>query len=165
MYVVCFICFLFEFVMDSRSHIHNTILPCPSGVVGTWWFAPAEASSFFSAALQDSMVRATTYSFGSICFGAFVVALVRALRVTLQYARQNDDAQFLVCILECILRCIEDMIDYINRWAYVYVGLYGMDYLTAGREVINLFQQKGWTVSMLCLRHFTILTKNGDDRF
>lgn len=27
----------------------------------------------------------------------------------------------------------------------MYVGLYGFSYLEAGREVINLFQQKGWT--------------------
>jgi hypothetical protein len=98
-----------------------------TGVVATWWFSPLEASSFFSSALQDSAVRALTYSFGSICFGAFLVAIVRALRVTLEYARQNDDAQFLVCILTCILRCIEDMIDYLNKWAYIYVGIYGKE--------------------------------------
>ena len=70
------------------------------------------------------MIRALTYSFGSICFGAFLVALVRALRVTLETARRNDDAQFLVCILECLLRCLEDIIDYLNQWAYVYIGIY-----------------------------------------
>ena len=31
-------------------------------------------------------------------------------------------------------------------WAYVYCGLYGMDYITAGRNVITLFKHKGWTV-------------------
>ena len=30
--------------------------------------------------------------------------------------------------------------------AYVYVGLYGFGYIEAGRNVIQLFQQKGWTV-------------------
>jgi hypothetical protein len=29
--------------------------------------------------------------------------------------------------------------------AYVYVGLYGYSYLDAGRNVITLFQNKGWT--------------------
>jgi hypothetical protein len=32
-----------------------------------------------------------------------------------------------------------------NKWAYVYVGLYGFSYIEAGRNVIQLFQQKGWT--------------------
>lgn len=74
-----------------------------------------------------------------------MVALVRALRATLEHLRNNNDAQILVCIIECILACIEGMIEYINKWAYVYVGLYGFGYLEAGREVINLFQQRGWT--------------------
>lgn len=30
--------------------------------------------------------------------------------------------------------------------AYVYVGLYGYNYLDAGKNVITLFQNKGWTV-------------------
>jgi hypothetical protein len=72
--------------------------------------------------------------------------LVRALRATLEHARRSDEAQFLVCILECILRCIEDFIEYMNKWAYVYIGMYGFSYMEAGREVINLFQQRGWTV-------------------
>lgn len=32
------------------------------------------------------------------------------------------------------------------RQAYVYVGIYGFPYLEAGRNVIQLFQNKGWSV-------------------
>lgn len=37
------------------------------------------------------------------------------------------------------------IIEYLNKWAYVYVGLYGYSYLEAGRNVITLFENKGWT--------------------
>ena len=30
--------------------------------------------------------------------------------------------------------------------AYVYIGLYGYNYLDAGKNVITLFQNKGWSV-------------------
>ena len=33
----------------------------------------------------------------------------------------------------------------LDKWAYVYVGLYGFSYLDAGREVLNLFRNRGWT--------------------
>jgi hypothetical protein len=33
----------------------------------------------------------------------------------------------------------------LNKWAYVYVGLYGFSYIEAGRNVIQMFQQRGWT--------------------
>uniref|UniRef100_A0A7S4K077 Choline transporter-like protein n=1 Tax=Odontella aurita TaxID=265563 RepID=A0A7S4K077_9STRA len=94
---------------------------------------------------QDSFIRATTYSFGSICFGSLLVALIQALR-SLQHAlRDNEDFNFLVCIVDCILGCMEAIIEYLNKWAYIYVGLYGYSYLEAGKNVITLFQNKGWS--------------------
>jgi Plasma-membrane choline transporter len=114
-------------------------------VVGTWWWVPTEANSFWSAALSNSVARATTYSFGSICFGSLLVAIVQALRALEYQSRDSDDLQFLRCIIQCILSCIEGIIQCLNRWAYVYVGLYGFSYLEAGRNVIQLFESKGWT--------------------
>jgi Plasma-membrane choline transporter len=89
-----------------------------AGVVGTWWFVPAEANSFWSPALSDSACRATTYSFGSICFGSLLVALIQALRALEHHTRGNDDFQFLSCIIQCILGCLESILEGINRWAY-----------------------------------------------
>lgn len=138
-------CFLLSLYWVQQV-LQYTVHVIVAGVVATWWFAPMEAASCFSSALQDSTIRALTYSFGSICFGAFIVAFIRALRVTLEQARRNEDAGILVCLIECILRCIEDFVDYFNEWAYVYVGIYGFSYLDAGREVLNLFHSKGWSV-------------------
>lgn len=116
-----------------------------AGVIGTWWWVPSEANTFWSTALNDSFVRATSYSFGSICFGSLLVAIVQALRALEYHSRENDDLQILRCIVQCILSCIESIIEELNRWAYVYVGLYGFSYLEAGRNVIQLFQNKGWS--------------------
>ena len=35
--------------------------------------------------------------------------------------------------------------EYIHQ-AFIYVAVYGYPYITAGKKVINLFQQRGWTV-------------------
>jgi hypothetical protein len=78
---------------------------------GTWWFIPGEANSFWSKALTDSFSRATTYSFGSICFGSLLVAIVKALRALEHYTRENDDMSALQCIIQCILSCIESIIE------------------------------------------------------
>jgi hypothetical protein len=117
-----------------------------AGTVATWWFVPDEATSWFSQAQRDSLYRALTSSFGSICFGSFLVAIVQALRALEQYTRDERDYQFLTCIIQCILACIESFIEYVNRWAYVYIGMYGFSYLEAGKNVVELFQNKGWTV-------------------
>lgn len=88
------------------------------------WYIPNEASSFCSSAIRDSFTRASTYSFGSICFGSLLVAIVQALRALYQQAQNNDDCQVLACIIQCILACIQGIIEYLNKWAFVYVGEY-----------------------------------------
>lgn len=124
----------------------NIVHVTTAGTVATWWYVPLEAMSCWSRAIQDSFCRATTYSFGSICFGSLLVAVVQAMRAMVQMARQNDDMKILLCILECILAMIESIVEYLNKWAYVYVGIYGFSYLEAGKNVIQLFQNKGWGV-------------------
>lgn len=126
--------------------LSNTVHVTTAGTVGTWWFVPGEANGCWSSAIRDSFCRATSHSFGSICLGSLVVAVVQALRALAHQARQNEDCQLLYCLIECILACIQDIMEYFNKWAYVYVGLYGFGYVEAGRNVIQLFQHKGWTV-------------------
>ena len=102
---------------------------------------------------MSSMHRSLTYSFGSICFGSLLQALVSVLRFAVESARNQrdrDDAcggcgTVLLCILECLARLLEDIIDYFNQWAYIFVGIYGYSYLESGRRVMELFRARGWT--------------------
>jgi hypothetical protein len=96
--------------------LQNTVHVTTAGTVGTWWFVPEEASGgCWNPALQDSYCRATTFSFGSICLGSLLVAVVQALRAMAHMARQNDDCNMLACVLDCILGCIEGIIEYLNK--------------------------------------------------
>ena len=73
------------------------------------------------------------------------MAIVQALRALYQQAQNSDECQILACIISCILACIQGIIEYLNKYAFIYVGLYGYSFLDAGRNVITLFQNKGWT--------------------
>lgn len=121
----------------------NTLHVTVAGTVGTWWFAPEEANSCCSQGVRDSFVRATTYSFGSICFGSLIVAIIQTVKAFVESARREDDG-ILLCLVDCILGCIEGLVEYFNKWAYVYVGLYGYSYCEAGKNVMNLFKARGW---------------------
>lgn len=127
----------------SHQVIQNTIHVTIAGVVATWWIAPEEASSCCSQAIWDSLKRSLTTSFGSICFGSLLVAIIQALRALANTARSQDDS-FLVCLAECILACIESLIEYFNKWAFIYVGIYGMSYCESGSNVMQLFANRGW---------------------
>lgn len=108
------------------------------------------------------MYRSLTYSFGSICLGSLLQAIITTLRVIIEDARKGRESRhhrgssssccccccgggICFCILECLARILDDVMEYFNQWAYVFVGIYGYSYLDSGRKVMELFRAKGWT--------------------
>ena len=150
--------------------IKNIFRTTISGVIGTWWFDPVEARSSMSSgrssglfgccgcstAIYDSWFRSGFYSFGSIAFGSLLVGLLKSLQWLVRCGRQKRDQQrrnrgiegtdFLFCLLQFVVDKLEYFVEYINAFAFVYVGLYGYDYLTAGKQVSSLFKARGWEV-------------------
>lgn len=134
--------------------IKDVVAVTAGGTVATWWFHPKHP-----APVRGSLFRATTTSFGSICFGSMFLALITTLRVIVKNMveqsrrggrgrnRGNGENFIRTClllVLESILRCLENLLRYINRYAYSYVAAYGYDFVTAGRSVMQLFDQRGW---------------------
>jgi hypothetical protein len=124
-----------------KNVTHTTL----AGTIGTWWFLPQEASSCCSRGLTDSLARSLTYSFGSICFGSLLVAILQVIKMMFQSVANNRRAGIFRCIAQCFLVWIERIAEYFNKWAFIYVGLYGYSYIQAGKNVFTLFRHRGWT--------------------
>lgn len=135
----------------TNQVVGNVVQTTVAGAVGTWWFVPEDATGCCSLALLDSLQRSLTYSFGSICLGSLLVAILQTLKAIAEQAESanrrenNGGGAILACIAKCLLDCLERIVEYFNKWAFIYVGLYGYDYVHAGKNVFNLFQEKGWT--------------------
>jgi len=135
--------FLFSFYWTHqvvKNHLHTTV----AGTVGAFWLTPIMATSHCSPAVRSAFNRSSTYSFGSICLGSLLVAIVQTLKDFFEIIRSHDD-NVLLCCAQCLLGCIENLLDYFNQWAFVFVGVYGYDFLTAGKNVITLFKYRGWS--------------------
>ena len=124
--------------------VSNVVTVTVAGVTGTWWMAPIEAASCCSRAVQDSYARAMSYSFGSICLGSLIVAIISATREMVHQMRESGDSM-LACVADCLLSCLEGIAEYFNEWAFTFVGIYGMSFMDAGMQVMTLFRSRGWT--------------------
>ncbi|GMF30287.1 unnamed protein product [Phytophthora lilii] len=129
------------------QQVLQNILTCTTaGVVATWWYQPNAAKATVGA-----LYRSVTTSFGSICFGSLIVAVLQALRTMADMAKRraneenNGGLACLACMAECILSCLANVMEYVNQWAYVYVGVYGYPFRTSGKAVMDLFNNRGWT--------------------
>lgn len=116
-------------------------------LVGTWWFVPTEASSFCSSAVRDSYLRSMTTSFGSICMGSLLVAIVEALESMVRNEREESDG-LLLCLLQCLLACLRDVIEYFNTWWESRFGTYLRRFVTYADVIVLWWYIKGHTSSL-----------------
>eukprot|EP00742_Colponemidia_sp_Colp-10_P016666 GILJ01019122.1.p1 GENE.GILJ01019122.1~~GILJ01019122.1.p1 ORF type:complete len:397 (+),score=62.76 GILJ01019122.1:92-1192(+) len=114
----------------------NTMHVTASGVTATWYFVGGDAHMPRNPTIA-SFKRAVTTSFGSICFGSLLVAILQFLRYVVRSQRDNEN-DFISCIVLCLLRCLESLVEYFNHFAFVYVAIYGYDYVTAAKKTFAL---------------------------
>ncbi len=131
--LIAFVTFAAYWITEwLKNTIHTTI----SGVYGAWFFAPKSPPK---GATRGSAKRALTYSFGSICFGSLLVAIVQFLRQLCSVAQQsqansgNAAAACAFCCLRCLLGILEWAVEFVNRYAFSYIALYGKPYIAAAK--------------------------------
>merc|ERR1712039_722818 len=94
--------------------------------------------------LMNGLRVATTTSLGSICFGSFLIAIVRAMEQMARQVRRDAQADcnivlFIVAlILECVTSCIGDILEYFNDWAYVQCAVRGVSFINAARITYSM---------------------------
>lgn len=117
------------------------------GTVACWWFQPQR-----KAPVRGSLFRAVTTSFGSVCLGSLLVAVIQALREMLNMARtqaqrrrgrdRNVALECFIGLAEWLLGLVEAALAYFNTYAYCYVAAYGLDFVTSGKQVTALFARR-----------------------
>lgn len=135
-FTVCFFVFVYFWVMQV---LPNVLFVTTAGVTATWYFVGWE--NMPENPTWKSFCRATTTSFGSICFGSLIVAIIQFMRWLVESSRRDGDGGFLTCCLACLLSCLESIVRYFNTYAYVHIAIYGYDYITAGKHTFELFKQ------------------------
>ncbi|GET93294.1 hypothetical protein, conserved [Leishmania tarentolae] len=117
----------------------NVMHVTTSGLVATWYFAGSD--NMPRNPTLASFKRATTTSFGSICFGSLLVAIIQFIRWLVESSGSDSENGFLRCLLSCILHCIERILEYFNRYAFVHVAIYGCSYIEGAKRTFALCKQ------------------------
>lgn len=130
-----------------RNIIHVTV----SGVFGSWYYRYKSDQGMPKWPAFGALKRALTYSFGSICFGSLIVALIDTLRQFLNLVRQSARTnggsgnwlQFLLIFIDWIIGFLRWLAQYFNHYAYSFIALYGKPYLRAAKETWHMIREKG----------------------
>jgi hypothetical protein len=121
------------------------------GTVACWWFQPTRP-----APVRGSLFRASTVSFGSICFGALIVSVVQAtwsMLGSVKNCAQRRGIAFVSVLFDYVSKAFR----YFNMYAFCYVAAYGLDFVSSGGQVVALFEKRFVSSSLLfCLNFFTV---------
>jgi len=109
------------------------------GVAATWYFTTSIESKPTPAAFKRTM----TTSFGSVCLGSLVVAVLQAIRAMLRASKRQRNCLTLVAL--CLLGCVERLIRYFNKYAFAQCAIYGTSFVTSAKATWNLFMTRGLT--------------------
>lgn len=125
--------FVFLFLWGTQVAYYYTHT-CLCGVFGRWYYQKET-----SGAVTKAVMHASTTAFGSICFGAFLVALIRTVEFAIRQARiqaQEEGNMVLtvvLCVLECVVSLIGDMLEWFSEWAYVQVAVRGTSFIQSAQ--------------------------------
>jgi len=121
--------------------IKNVVHVSCAGVYATWYFLTGDIGMPRNPTL-GALKRSMTFSFGSICFGSLIVAVIKALRALVHGARGQGN-QFVKCIIECLLGILDRLVQYFNHYAFTVVAIYGRSYCEASSQVWDLLHSDG----------------------
>lgn len=102
-------------------------------VFAQWYFGEhvSTLGSFFSA---------STKGFGAVCFGSLIVAVIQTLRYIAKSGRtsRNGVVRIVAAVVDCMLACIQDMVEWFSDFAYVQVAIRGCGFCDAARATMHL---------------------------
>jgi len=110
-----------------------------AGVFGRWYYAKDKGS-----VTLPSIKVALTTSYGSICLGSLLVAIVQAVEATVRAMRRDAQEEgnmvlcVILCLVECVINCIGDILEYFSEWAYIQCAIRGVSFCDAARITYSM---------------------------
>lgn len=140
----------FSYLWTSQTIGNVALATLAGGPFGCWYyFGPRDQGMMPRRPTLSSFGRASSLSLGSIAFGSLIVTLLDILRLLLDMIRNNANADgsfveaCLAMCAECFVGCVEGLVQYFNRYAYIEIALYGKPYLQAARDTWRLIKDRG----------------------
>jgi len=119
-----------------------------SGAIASWYFSRNDQEVKGSPTLR-SLGYAFTKSFGSLALGSLVVAIVEFLQFLINKVKKtptsNKVVKYIACLLQCFLSCVQGLVRFINRYAYVCIAMHGEPFCTSSRGTFDLISRNSFS--------------------
>lgn len=138
-FTILFLSFSKFYIGDvARNVIHTTI----AGVYGSCYYMQNTFNGMPVNEGIQSLKRACTFSFGSICCGSLFVVVFQLLSTAIQVSHV-ERVGIIGEVLIALLSLAAMVVGYFNLYVYSYVGIYGKGIFTSFKTIVQFFRQRG----------------------
>jgi len=83
------------------------------------------------------------YHFGSLAFGSLILAIVQFLQLLVEAVKKQAESsgvgnnkcfEYVINCLRCCLQCVERIVEFINKTAYIQIALRGKSFCSAAKD-------------------------------
>lgn len=83
------------------------------------------------------------YHFGSLAFGSLILAIVQFMQIVLEIFKKQAESsgannskcfEYVINCLRCCLACVERIVQFINKTAYIQIALRGKNFCNAAKD-------------------------------
>jgi choline transporter-like protein 2/4/5 len=116
----------------------------------TFYFSSTR-DTYGSGQIGTGLRWAWVTNFGSIAFGSFIIALIFTIRMLVYYvckkaekaSGDNGCVKCITCVAQCLLKCLEEIMEYINKAAYAYMSVSGESFCQSALHGLMLQLSNG----------------------
>ena len=126
--------------------VSNVII---AGAVGSYYWCGGDAKLLPRRPLRSSIYRTFRYHLGSIALGTLVISIIQMIRAVFEYidkkvkaAEKNGGGSklvsYLMCCMRCCLWCIDKIVKFISRNAFILIAVNGTSYCSSAGTAVRV---------------------------
>ncbi|KAK7588275.1 hypothetical protein V9T40_005520 [Parthenolecanium corni] len=124
-----------------------------SGAVSTWFFT--RKKSAVNSPISTSYGYLFNYHLGTVALGSLLIAIVQIVRLIFSAVKsavkepKNDFTRSLYKCFSCCLYCLEKILVYLTRNAYIEVAIFGDNLWTSGKRAYHVLVNNALRVAAI----------------
>jgi len=110
----------------------------------TAWYFTRDKGMIGNNTVIWSLKSTMRYHLGTAAYGSLVIAIIKTIRAVIAYIQKkakrsgNKLLVYLMACLQCCMWCLEKIMKFINKHAYILTAIYGYSFCKAARKAFFL---------------------------
>ncbi|KAK5968703.1 Choline transporter protein 1 [Trichostrongylus colubriformis] len=111
-----------------------------AGAFASYYWARNKPKDVPSFPVLRALGRALRYNMGSLAFGSLIIAVIKILRVLLEYldkklsTTKSTIIKVILSALKCCFWCLEVFFKFLTKNAFIMMAIYGKNFYTSAKE-------------------------------